>query len=89
MDEDLIAQVTELPRTRENWFKTTITKNVEFSSYLKLEHKNIVSKKRIPSSYIEEKWQHFLKAILVYITCEGRYNRNNDIPFQVNEPFHL
>ena len=28
VDEALIAQVTELPSTRENWFKTTITKNV-------------------------------------------------------------
>ena len=41
MDEALIAEVTELPRTRENWFKTTVTKNVEFRSYLKPEHKSI------------------------------------------------
>jgi hypothetical protein len=70
----LIAEVTELPRTRENWFKTTITKDVEFSSYLKLEHKCLIWKKDIPISFLEEKWQHLLKSILVYITCEGRYN---------------
>ena len=35
MDEALIAVVTELPRTGENWFNTTVTKNVEFRSYLK------------------------------------------------------
>ena len=52
----MIAQVTELPRTGENWFKTTITKNVEFRSYLKPDHKNIVWKKSIPSSWLEEKW---------------------------------
>ena len=75
VDEALIAKVTELPRTGENWFKTTIPKNVEFRSYLKLEHKNIVWKKNIPTSYLEEKWQHLLNSILVYITCEGRYNR--------------
>ena len=28
VDETLIAEVTKLPRTREKWFKTTITKNV-------------------------------------------------------------
>ena len=28
VDEALIAEVTELPRTGESWFKTTITKNV-------------------------------------------------------------
>ena len=34
VDEDLIVEVTELPRTGENCFKTTITKDVEFRSYL-------------------------------------------------------
>ena len=53
--EALIAEVTELPRTGESWFKTTITKNVEFRSYLKPEHKNIVWKKNIPTSWLEEK----------------------------------
>ena len=41
---------------------------------MKLEHKNVVQKKSIPSTWIEEKWKQLLKAILVYITCEGRYN---------------
>jgi hypothetical protein len=75
VDEALIAEVTELPRTGENWFKTTVTKDVEFRSYLKPEHKCLIWKKDIPISFLEEKWQHLLKAILVYITCEGRYNR--------------
>ena len=75
VDEALIAEVAELPRTGEKWFKTTITKDVEFRSYLKPEHKNVVWKKSIPSTWLEEKWQQLLKAILVYITCEGRYNR--------------
>jgi hypothetical protein len=75
VDEALIAEVTKLPRTGENWFKTTVTKDVEFRSYLKPEHKCLVWKKDIPMSFLEEKWQHLLKSILVYITCEGRYNR--------------
>ena len=74
-DEALILEVAEHPRTREKWFKTTITKDVEFRSYLNPEHKNVVWKKSIPSTWLEEKWQQLLKAILVYITCEGRYNR--------------
>ena len=56
VDEALIAEVTELPRTRESWFKTTTTKNVEFRSYLKPEHKNMVWNKSIPTSWLEEKW---------------------------------
>ena len=61
VDEALIDEVIEIPRTGENWFKTTVTKNVEFRSYLKPKHKNIVWKKNIPTSYLKEKWQHLLK----------------------------
>ena len=50
VDETLIAEVAELPRTTDKWFKTTITKDVEFRSYLKPEHKNVVWKKSIPST---------------------------------------
>ena len=50
VNEALIVEVTELPRTGENWFKPTITKDVEFRSYLKPEHKSVVWKKSIPST---------------------------------------
>jgi hypothetical protein len=75
IDEALIAEVTELPMTGEKWFKTTVIKNVEFKTYLKPEHRGLIWKKDIPVSFLEEKWQQLLKAIMVYITCEGRYNR--------------
>ena len=75
VDETLIVKVAELLRTGEKWFKTTIMKYVEFRSYLKSKHKNVIWKKIIPSTWLEEKWQQLLKAVLVYITCEGRYNR--------------
>ena len=55
VDDALIAEVAELPRTRESWFKNTVTKNVEFRSYLKPEHKIIVWKKTIPMSCLDEK----------------------------------
>ena len=75
VDETLIAEVAELPRIGEKWLKTTITEDMEFRSYLKPEQKNVVWKKSIPSTWLEEKWQQLLKVIMVYITCEGRYNR--------------
>jgi hypothetical protein len=71
IDEALIAEVTELPRTGEKWFKTTVTKNVEFRSYLKPEHRGLIWKKDIPVFFLEDKWHQLLKAIMVYITCEG------------------
>ena len=54
VDEALIVEVTELPRTGENWFKTAITKDVEFKSYLKPKHNNMVWKKSIPTTWIDE-----------------------------------
>ena len=58
VDEALIAEVTELPRYGESWFKTTVTKDIEFRSYLKPEHKCLVWKKDIPMFLLEEKWKH-------------------------------
>ena len=49
--------------------------NVEFRSYLKLEHIKVIWNKSVPSTWLEERWEQLLKAILVYITYEGRYNR--------------
>jgi hypothetical protein len=75
IDEASIAQCTGLSRTGSCWFKTSSSSNVEFRSYLLPIHKTLTWKKNIPMSYLELKWQTLLKAILVYITCEGRYNR--------------
>jgi hypothetical protein len=61
--------------TGERWFKTSMIKNVEFRTYLKPEHRCLIWKKDIPTSFLEEKWQQLLKAIMVYITCEWKYNR--------------
>ena len=87
VDETLIVEVAEFPRTGKKWFKTTITKDVEFKPYLKPEHKDVVSKKIIPSTWLEERWQQLLKAILVYITYEGRYNRVMIYPFKLMNHF--
>jgi hypothetical protein len=63
VNESIVAPATKIPRNGEIWFKTTTTKDIEFRSYLSLEHKCIIWKKDIPRSYLEEKWKHFLKAI--------------------------
>jgi hypothetical protein len=37
VDEDAIASATGFPRTCQSWFKTTVTKNLNFRSYIKTE----------------------------------------------------
>ena len=75
VDEALIAEITELPRTGECWFKTTVPAEVEFRSYLKPEHRSLSWKENVPMSFLEIQWQYLLKAIIAYITCDGRYKR--------------
>jgi hypothetical protein len=70
-----VVLTTGLLRSGDCWFKTTIPSNIEFRSYLLPVHKDLIWKKDIPMYYLEQKWQSLLKAILVYITCEGCYNR--------------
>lgn len=75
VDEGVIAKATGIPRTGESWFKTTVTKNLNFRSYLKVEFQGITWKKSIPISYLEEEWQILFKGIQLYITSEGRYEK--------------
>ena len=53
VDEVSIASATGLPRTGQSWFKTTVTKNLDFRSYLKTEFQSITWKKSIHVSYPE------------------------------------
>jgi hypothetical protein len=75
VDEDAIASATGLPRTGQSWFKTTITKNLDFRSYLKIEFRGITWKKSIPVSYLEDELQDLFKGIQLYVTSEGRYDK--------------
>jgi hypothetical protein len=47
VDEAAIASATGLPRTGQSWFKMTVTKNLDFRSYLKTEFQSIIWKKSI------------------------------------------
>ena len=87
IDETLITEMTELHGTGEKWFKTTIPKDVEFRSYLKPEHRGMVWKKSVPSSWLEERWKQPLKAIVVYLIYEGRYNRAMIYHFKIMNHF--
>jgi len=74
-DEGTIATTRGIPRSGETWFKTTLTKNLEFRSYLKEEFQGIVWKKSIHVSYLKEEWKILFKSIQLYITSEGRYDK--------------
>jgi hypothetical protein len=75
VDEATITSTTDLPRKGQSWFKTTVTKNLYFRSYLKIEFRSITWKKSIPISYLEEEWKVLFKGIQLYVTSEGRYDK--------------
>jgi hypothetical protein len=99
VDEAAIAEFIGLPRTDDCWFKSTVPSNIEFMSYLQPLHKDLTWKKDIPMSYLEPKWKSLLKAIFVYITCEGRNDKVMFYHFKllnhftgrspINLPFYL
>lgn len=75
IDEASIVAATGMPGEGQRWFNATITKKLEFKPYLKPKFQDIIWKREIPTSHLEKKWQTLLKAIQLYITCEGRYDR--------------
>jgi hypothetical protein len=54
VDEAAITLATGLPIIGQNWFKTTVTKNLDFRSYLLTEFRSITCKKNIIVSYLED-----------------------------------
>jgi hypothetical protein len=42
VDEVAITEITRLPRIGDCWFKTTVTTNIEFRSYLQPQHKTLI-----------------------------------------------
>jgi hypothetical protein len=87
VDEAAIASATGMPRTGQKWFKTIVTKNLDFRPYLKPEFQDIAWNREIPTSYLEEKWQVILKSIQLYITAEGRYHRAMLYHFKLMDHF--
>jgi hypothetical protein len=75
VDEAAIAIATGLPRTGQSWFKTTVTKNLNFRVYLKAEFRNITWRKSMPVSHLEDEWKDLFKGIQLYFTSEGRYDK--------------
>jgi len=98
-DEAAIHEATGLPRSGECWFKTTNHESIEFRSYLLEEHRGIIWNKSVKMVSLEPQWQALLRAIIVYVTCEGRYNRAMIYHFkllnhftgktEINLPFYL
>jgi hypothetical protein len=75
VDEEVIAAATGLPRTGQRWFKTTAPKNQDFRFYLKDGYKHKAWRKGMLVAYLDEEWQDLFKAIQLYITSEGRYDK--------------
>ena len=74
IDEVAIALAIGLPRTCQSWFKTIVTKNLDFRVYLKIEFWSITWKKSIHVSYLEDEWKDLFKGIQLYLASEGRYD---------------
>jgi hypothetical protein len=73
---DLIAEVTEIPMTGEQWFKARkLEKEGWCQDMLKPEHKGANLVKGIPRQWLLEAYDKLLLIIQRYFTCEGRYNK--------------
>jgi hypothetical protein len=73
--EDMIAEVIDIPRTREQWFKEKrIEKEDWCQDMLRPEHRGVDLVKGVPRKWIIEEYDKLLFIIQRFFTCEGRYN---------------
>jgi hypothetical protein len=72
---DLIAEVTEIPRTGELWFKARRLEKEDWcQDMLKPEHRGADLVKGVPRKWLLEEYDKLLFIIQIFFTCEGRYN---------------
>jgi hypothetical protein len=72
---DLIAEVTEIPRIGELWFKSRRLEKEYWCQYmLKTEHRGDDLVKGVPRKWLLEEYDKLLFIIQRFFTCEGRYN---------------
>ena len=73
--EDIIAQVTGLPQTRERYFKTKNFKDKSWASFVSRARVAAVNwKKGIPRSWLIHPWDELAYLIQKFITCEERFS---------------
>jgi hypothetical protein len=71
--EATIAEVTELPSTREKYFKGIIINRSLYKKKLKPEHLDPDWKKGISRSWIKEEYWTMFVYLHKFLTCEARY----------------
>jgi hypothetical protein len=72
---DMIVEVTEIPRTGEQWFKAKkIEKEDWCQDMLRPEHRGVDLVKGVPRKWLIEDYDKMLFIIQRFFTCEGRYN---------------
>jgi hypothetical protein len=74
VSEASISTTTEIPITREKWFKSMDLNASFFKYFLKLEYQTDNLSKWVPRSHLVEYVDKMPKIIQRYVTCEGRYN---------------
>jgi hypothetical protein len=71
---DLIAEVTEIPRIGQLWFKARkLEKEGLCEDMLKPEHRGDDLVKGVPRKWLIEEYDKLLFIIHIFFTCEGRY----------------
>ena len=72
---EVIANVTEIPRGGQEWFKNFKFDMNPCKEFLKEAYVNEDLTKAVPRSYVKEHYAILLTCIQKYLTCEGRYNK--------------
>jgi hypothetical protein len=82
VDEASIASATGMPRIGKKWFKTTVTKNLDFRPYLKPEFQDITWNMEIPTSYLEATGSSQIHTIIH--NCIRKVSQGHVVSFKVD-----
>ena len=74
INEDKIAEATQLPQVGERWFKgSKVNKKMCLSLLLPLPD-NTKLKIGVPVKFLKPEWRDFYEILVRYVSCDGRFS---------------
>ena len=83
----IILDATRIPNVGEKWYEAQDLDEHYYEPYIKPQYRNQV-KRLFPFKFLENKYVPFMRIIIKYLTCEGRFSRLYTLSHQAPYAFY-
>lgn len=75
VDQEFISEATGFPQLGKLWFKGRMVLAMDYNTFLKEDHFDPDWKNGVPTHWLQDDCQKYIKVIQSYITCDFHFSR--------------